>query len=99
MLRFETRPDHRLLMQILYQRDRLSALSASQFSRAMDAAADARLLGWLVTQAERRQVPADPPEWLRDRLTSARALVGEYDRSVRWEIDRLGRAFQDAGVP
>jgi hypothetical protein len=42
--------------------------------------------------------PAGPPEWLRDRLVTADALTSGYERAVRWEIDRLSRAFLDSGL-
>jgi hypothetical protein len=99
MLRDDTRPDHDLLVRVLRDPDELLRLSASQFSRVLDAAEDARLLGWLITHAAERDAPRDAPPWLQDRLTSAGALVGEYDRSVRWEIDRLARAFYGSDVP
>lgn len=98
MPRLETRPDYGLLVRVLRDRAALRTLSADDFSRLMDAAHDARLLGWLLTEAERLGAPAAPPPWLADRLVSARALVAEYDRAVRWEIDRLKRAFFGTGI-
>ena len=98
MKRLDVYPDHALLVRILRTPSELATLSAETFSRAMDAAEQARLLGWLVTRMDEQELPRNPPSWLADRVLSARALVGEYDRSLRWEIDRLDRAFQDADV-
>lgn len=98
MPRLETQPDYRRLVRVLCHPDDLGRISPSEFGRVMDAAHDARLLGWLVTQADARGLPANSPQWLDDRLTSARALVREYDRAVRWEIDRLKRAFVGSDV-
>jgi Uncharacterised nucleotidyltransferase len=92
-------PDFQLLVRLLRVPQQLRDLPAPQFSRAIDAADQARLLGWLLAQAEARQVRMDCPEWLRDRVATARARVGEYERAVRWEIDRLNRAFVGIGFP
>jgi hypothetical protein len=97
MPRFEVLPDHRLLVRLLRSPEQLAALSPQEFSRAIDASEDARLLGWLITQIDRQ--PFEIPGWLSDRLVTARALVRNYERAVRWEIDRISRAFSDRGLP
>jgi hypothetical protein len=99
MPKIDVAPDHRLLLDLLRHPSHLRALSPSQFSRAIDAAGHARLLGWLLAQSDAQSAPLDPPEWLKDRLISARAAVAEYDRALHWEIGRLRRALGDAGVP
>src|SRR5438093_4672740 len=90
-------PDYELLARVLRDPATLDRLSPEAFSRAMDAAQQARLLGWLVEQARAGRGPADQPQWLRDRLVTADALVRGYDRAVQWEIDRLSRAFLGTG--
>src|SRR5262245_46411401 len=90
-------PDFELLARVLRDPGLLATLSPEAFSRAMDAAQQARLLGWVVQEARARSLPKDPPQWLRDRLLTADALTRGYDRTVRWEIDRLKRAFLDTG--
>src|SRR5437870_709177 len=94
MPRMDVAPDHALLVRVLRDPRQLQSLSAEQFSHAIDSANHARLLGWLVTHAD-SYLPLDSPAWLNDRLVTARALVREYERAVRWEIDRLTRAFWD----
>lgn len=89
--------DYQLLARVLRVPPTIDRLSPEGFSRAMDAAQRARLLGWLVEQVRAGHVPAEAPEWLRDRLVTADALVRGYERAVRWEIDRLNRAFLDTG--
>jgi len=90
-------PDYEVLARVLRDPTTIDRLSPEAFSRALDAAQRARLLGWLVEQVRRGHVPAAPPEWLRDRLATAEALTSGYERAVRWEIDRLSRAFLDTG--
>lgn len=99
MSRLDATPDHRLLVRVLTEPSRLSAVGAPAIGRLLDAAHEARLLGWLVAELDRQGVPAAPPEWLRDRLITVHALVREYDRSLDWEVDRLHRAFLGTGIP
>lgn len=90
-------PDYELLARVLRDPATIDRLPPDTFSRVMDAAQRARLLGWLVEQVGAGHVPAAAPDWLRDRLVTAEALTRGYDRAVRWEIDRLSRAFLDTG--
>ena len=90
-------PDYELLARVLRDPAALDGLCPVAFARTIDVAQRARLLGWLVEQVRVGHIPADPPDWLRDRLTTAETLVGGYERSVRWEIDRLSRAFHNTG--
>jgi hypothetical protein len=89
--------DYQLLARVLRDPATIDRLSPEAFSRAMDAAQRARLLGWCVEQVRAGHVPANPPAWLDDRFVTADALVRGYERAVRWEIDRLSRAFLDTG--
>ena len=86
-------------MTIVRQPERLSALSPQELAHVLDAASHARLLGWLLSRLEESPRPGSDPEWLSDRLADARALATEYDRSLRWEIDRIGRAFAGLNLP
>src|SRR5947207_10814242 len=97
MPRLDVAPDYQLLARVLRDPTTIDRLSPEAFSRAMDVAQRARLLGWLVEQVRAGRMAADAPGWLRDRLVTAEALVRGYDRTVRWEIDRLSRAFLDSG--
>jgi hypothetical protein len=90
-------PDYALLARVLRDPATLDRLSPEAFARTIDVAHRARLLGWLVEQVRVGHVPADSPDWLHDRLITAVTLVDGYERSVRWEIDRLSRAFHDTG--
>jgi hypothetical protein len=90
-------PDYEVLARVLRDPATIDRLSPAAFSRALDAAQRARLLGWLVEQVRAGHAPAVSPEWLRDRLVTAEALTSGYERAVRWEIDRLSRAFLDTG--
>jgi hypothetical protein len=89
--------DYQLLVRVLHDPATIDRLSPEAFGRAMDAAQRARLLGWLVEQVRAGHLPPEPPDWLRDRLVTAEALVRGYERAVRWEIDRLNRAFLGTG--
>jgi hypothetical protein len=97
MPQLDVAPDYQLLARVLRDPATIERLSPEVFSRAMDVAQSARLLGWLVEQVRAGHVPADAPQWLRDRLVTADALARGYDRAVQWEIDRLSRAFLDTG--
>jgi len=99
MPRLEVAPDLQLLVRVLRAPQQLRDLSARQLSRVIDAADHARLLGWLLAQADAHHVGLDCPEWLSDRVVTARARVHEYERAVRWEIDRLNRAFVGVEFP
>lgn len=89
---FHDSPDYATLTHVLRDPSHIDRLSPEQLSRLLDAATAARLLGWAVTQC-RTRVPPDAPSWLRDRLQSSEALAADYERALRWEIDRLARAF------
>jgi hypothetical protein len=97
MPRLDVAPDYTLLARVLRDPATLGRLSPEAFARTMDAAQRARLLGWMIEQVRVGQLPPDSPDWLRDRLITADALVRGYERSVRWEVDRLSRAFHDTG--
>ena len=97
MPRLDVALDYQLLARVLRDPATIDRLAPETFSRAMDAAQRARLLGWLVEQVRAGHIPAEAPQWLRDRLVTADALVRGYERTVRWEIDRLSRAFLGSG--
>ena len=59
--------DYRLLARVLRDPSELTRLSAEEFSRSIDAADAARLLGWLLERRREGNLPADPPGWLADR--------------------------------
>jgi hypothetical protein len=99
MPRLNVMPDHPLLVRMLREPNQLPSLTPNQFSRLIDVADHARLLGWLVSAIDRGLMPEAPPDWLQDRLVTVRAFVREYERAMRWEIDRLNRAFSTVGIP
>jgi len=86
-------PDYAILARVLRDPGLLDRVSPEELSRLVDAATAARLLGWLMEHCRARQVSASAPTWLRDRLLSAEATAAGYERAIRWEIDRLIRAF------
>jgi hypothetical protein len=90
--------DDQLLVRVLRDPELLRQLSPLAFSRVIDAAEPARLLGWVSRYAEHGFLPAESPLWLRERLTTLRAIVYEYDRALLWEIDRLRRALGPTGI-
>jgi hypothetical protein len=90
-------PDYATLTHVLRDPSQLDCLSPEALSRFLDAANTARLLGWAVTHCRSARVADQAPAWLQDRLRAADALAAGYERSIRWEIDRLTRAFYGAG--
>jgi Uncharacterised nucleotidyltransferase len=99
MRRLDVAPDVRLLVRLLRHPGQLAELTPSEFGRTIDAAEHARLLGWLLAEAGAHRAPRNPPCWLIDRLATVKARVNEYERAVKWEIDRVNRAFFGAGFP
>jgi hypothetical protein len=90
-------PDYAILARVLRDPGLLDRISPEELSRLIDAAGAARLLGWLTGQCRARQLTDAGPPWLRDRLLSAEATAADYERAIRWEIDRLTRAFYGTG--
>jgi len=99
MRRLDIWPDYPLLVRVLRNPAEIRSLSTPEFSGLIDVAEHARLLGWLLSEIDAGHVPPFAPDWLQDRLVTVRALVREHERAVRWEIDRLQRAFSGAGLP
>jgi hypothetical protein len=99
MPRLDLGPDLRLLVRVVRDPEHLRTISPEQFSSLIDVAQRARLLGWLIDQADIHRGPAACPGWLSDRIVTARARAREYERALRWEIDRLDRAFSGTGFP
>lgn len=97
-MRIDSRPDHGLLLRLLRDPRELHGLTPEQFAAAIDTAQAARLLGWLISNVESQRCAIGGPPWLIDRLTTATALVSEYDRAVLWEVNRLSRAFLGSGI-
>ena len=67
MPRIDAGPDHPLLVRMLREPDRLAALTPHEFSRLLNAAHEARLLGWLLSEIDQRSLPSHAPAWLRDQ--------------------------------
>jgi Uncharacterised nucleotidyltransferase len=98
MAHIEPRPDRLLLANVIRHPDRLASMTAQDVSRVLDAAYEARLLGWALAGVDAAGAADVYPDWLRDRILDYRALGRDAERAIRWEIDRLHRAFDDAGV-
>jgi len=98
MSRIDVALDYPMLARVLRDPSELNRLSAEEFSRTIDAADAARLLGWLLERCRERNLPLSPPGWLADRLVTADARARGYERALRWEINRLQRAFLGTGL-
>ncbi|HET9830831.1 MAG TPA: nucleotidyltransferase family protein [Vicinamibacterales bacterium] len=94
---FQGSPDYATLARVLREPSHLRRLSPEDLSRFLDAANVARLLGWAVTECRAGQIAKRAPAWLQDRLRAADAQAASYERAIRWEIDRLARAFYGTG--
>lgn len=82
-----------VLLSVLRDRARLGALSATEWAALITAAEGAKLLPRLAADAERMGLTTSLPDWARDRLTSARVCGQEFERAVKWEINRIHRAL------
>ena len=87
-----------VLLSVLRERDTLGSLSQAQWTALVPAAEAARLFPRLALEAERLGLTNHLPSWIGDRLTSARLRGREYERVVRWEINRIQRALVHAGL-
>lgn len=94
----EALPDHRLLVEILKHPESLSALPPARFLDALNAAEQARLLGWLQNRLDEGYGPRHPSRIVADRLCSVVARIDEWDRALYWEFDRVQRAFFGADI-
>lgn len=93
---------HRLgtevLLAVARDRTRMGTLTPAQWDALLPAAAQARLLPRLAIEAEQLGLTTGLPDWVCDRLASARIRGRAYEAAVRWEIDRLHRALLPIGV-
>ena len=96
---FVAAPDYSILTRVLADSQQIERLSPEELSRLLDAATAARLLGWVVERCRAQPLRHDIPAWLRDRLLTADAQAAGYERTLRWEIDRLIRAFYGTNQP
>jgi len=94
---FQDSPDYATRARVLRDPDQIDRLSPEALSRLLDAASAARLLGWAAPRCRRAQAARDAPAWLHDRLQAADAQVTSSERAIRWEINRLTRAFYGTG--
>jgi len=85
--------DYERLLEVIKSPERLSVLSETEWDDVLVAARQARLSGRVVAEVARQGIEDRAPAWLRDRLSGTRAFAGECERSVRWEINRISRAF------
>lgn len=85
--------DYDHLLAVIRTPERMAALSDAEWDDVIVAARQARLSGLVVAEAARQGIEERSPAWLRDRLSGTRAYALECERSVRWEINRIGRAF------
>ena len=92
-MRSHDSPDYAILARVLREPSQIDRLSPEELSRLLDAATAARLLGWVVGRFRAQPMARDAPAWLRERLLTAEAQAAGYERAIRWEIDRLIRAF------
>jgi hypothetical protein len=98
MARIDASPDHVLLVRTLRTPASFDTLSEHQISRLVDAAQDARLVGWFLTLIDARP-RTNLPAWLLQNIENQRALASEYVRAIRWETNRIHHALTTACVP
>ncbi len=87
-----------LLLAVVRDRRRISSLTVADWDALIPSAEEARLLPRLAADAERLGLTTGMPEWALDRLTSACVRGREFERAVKWEIDRINRALRPVGV-
>lgn len=87
-----------LLVECLREPSRLTHLGTLEWEQLLAEAGAARLAGRIVFEADALGVAASAPSWLRDRLDGARNRARENERAIAWEVNRIGRAFDDVGL-
>ncbi len=90
--------DYTPLVRLLRTPTLLSGLTAEELSHVIDLAYLARLSGWLLGNIDVRVDVSRLPPWLSNRVLAMRLTVTEWDRSLRWEIDRVTRALSDVDM-
>jgi len=73
-------------------------MSPPEWGALIPSAEEARLLPRLASDAQRMGLTSGLPDWTRGRLTSALVRGQEFERAVKWEIDRVHRALLPAGL-
>ena len=87
-----------LLLAAVRSPRRMAAMGPLDWGALIPAAEEARLLPRLAADAERLGLTSGLPGWTRDRLTSALVRGHEFERAVKWEIDRVHRALLPIGL-
>ena len=87
-----------LLLAAVRSPQRMVAMSPLEWGALIPSAEEARLLPRLAADAERLGLTSGLPDWTRDRLTSALVRGHEFERAVKWEIDRVHRALLPVGL-
>jgi Uncharacterised nucleotidyltransferase len=87
-----------LLLRVLRNRDDLAGLTPADWDALLPAAEHAKLSARLAADAEHLGLADGLPDWARDRLISSHIRGNEFERLVRWEIDRIHRALLPVGV-
>jgi hypothetical protein len=95
---FHDSPNYATLARVLRDPSHIERLSPEELSRLLDAASAARLLGWALTQCRTARLSHETPAWLLERLHALEGQAAEYERAIRWEVDRLARAFYGTDV-
>lgn len=94
----ENRPNHQLLVEVLRRPEQLRSLSSAHILDVLNAAENARLLGWMQNRFDEGLLPPHQPRVLADRLATVRAQVDECNRALAWEFNRVRRAFFGSGI-
>jgi hypothetical protein len=87
------RTAYELLLEAIRRPDSLRDLEPHDWEVLLSEAASARLSGRLLDAVDHVGLPQPAPGWLSDRFASTRAQCREYERALRWEINRVQRAM------
>src|SRR4051812_13587703 len=87
-----------LLLQLLRQPGRSSALSLAEWDLALRQASGAGMDAWLATMLEDTGQLASVPPQVREHAAWARTHAARHARAVHWEVLNIRAALAEAGI-
>ncbi len=87
------------LLQAILDPRALESLDAPHWERLLSCARRNAVLAYLAERAATAGIFDDLPEYARSALLAAKLSAARLAQLARWELDRVRRALQPAGIP
>lgn len=88
-----------ILLTALREPARMKAFGLDEWDLLLRVARQTRLLGRLAVIMDEAGETGQLPAGVQDHFTAARVFVNHYQRTARWEINRILAALEGADVP